>query len=99
MENLTINLKPVGFRSPFQFSGEVYNVDGEFRANSEKELISISGTVKVGDGFKATFNGEKAPEAGLRYSISSINDLKEVGAIGDFLDAAVESITARLSQE
>ena len=99
MENLTINLKPIGFRSPFQFSGEVYNVEGEFRANSEKEIISIAGTVKIGDGFKATFNGESQPEAGLRYSISSLSDLKEAADIAGFLDAAVESITARLSQE
>jgi len=99
MENLTINLKPVGFRSPFQFSGEVYNVEGEFRANSEKEIISIAGTVKIGDGFKATFNGEKAPEAGLRYSISSISDLEEVGAIGDFLADVINNIVARLNEE
>lgn len=99
MENLTVNLKPIGFRSTFQYIGKVYNADGEFRANSEKKLTGINGTIKVGDSFKATFSGESMPDSGLRYSLSSIGDLNEAGAIADFLSSVVESVNTRLSQE
>lgn len=100
MENLTINLKPVGFRSPFQHEGEVYSVEGEFRTNSEKKLTNISGTIKKNESFKGSFNGDGMPDSeGLNFSFSSIRDPREAGAIANTVADALDSITAKLNQE
>lgn len=108
MENaLKTNIKPVGYSSPFTFEGEKYSIEGKFRANQEKKLIGIDGTVYEGEGFKCTFNGESVPsmhidgkpsDNELKFSVSSIQSLKEGQVIMGLIEEAVEAVNNTLKQ-
>lgn len=98
MSKLTSNIKPIGFKSPFTYEGDQYTVEGNFRANQDKQLTGIDGTIKKDESYKGNFNGEMSPESGLRYSIGGVDDMKEFGAIAAVVDEAVTAVNELLKQ-